>query len=236
MRISPSLVAAGLLGLAPSPAAAQDWSGEAEIVSDYRWRGVSLSNRNPAAQASVEMEAGGFYLGGFGSWVPHGGGDAGLELDASAGWRAALDARLTLDGGVALYHYPRARDCDYAEATATLGWERDAAEARIGLAWAPRQPNLIDPAGARGDNLYGFAQLEQPIAGTPLSVSLEGGYEAGVFDGAVRGGKFDWHAGVSAELGKFRLSAHYVGALRPRATVGERRGEHGLVLALGRSF
>ena len=227
-------LAAGSLWLAP-PALAQDLSGEAELVSDYRWRGASLSNGNPALQASAEVEAAGFYLGGFGSWVPRGGGAAGLEFDASAGWRAALDARLTLDGGVALYHYPRARDCDYAEATATLGWERGGTEARIGLAYAPRQPNLIDADGARSDNLYGFAGLEQAIAG-PFSVTLEGGYEAGAFDGAARGGKLDWRAGVSAGLGKLRLSAQYVGASRPHAGVDERRGEHGLVLALARSF
>lgn len=226
----------GLVWLAPLPAAAQDVSGEAGLVSDYRWRGASLSNAKPALQASVEVEAAGFYLGGFGSWVPHGGGAAGFELDASAGWRAALDPQLTLDGGLAYYHYPRTRDCDYAEASATLGWERGGTAARLGLAWAPRQPNLIDAAGTRGDNLYGFAGVEQAIAKTPLSVTLDGGYEAGVFDGAARGGKLDWRAGVAAAFGELRLSAHYVGALRPRARADERRHERGLVLALGRSF
>lgn len=236
MRSRISIAAAGLLWLTPSPAAAQDVSGEAEIVSDYRWRGVSLSNAKPAVQASVEVEAAGFYLGGFGSWVPHGGGAAGLELDATAGWRTALGESLTLDGGAAFYHYPRARDCDYAEVIATLGWERGATEARIGLAYAPRQPNLIDAGGTRGDNLYGFAGLEQAIAGTPFGVTLEGGYESGVFDGATRGGKLDWRAGLSASLGKFRASASYVGALRPRSATGERRSERGLVLGLARSF
>lgn len=235
MRIRILLAAAGLV--VALPAAAQvDLSGEAEIVSDYRYRGLSLSSGNPALQASVEAEVAGFYLGGFGSWVPHGGGAAGLELDATAGYRVALDARLTLDSGVAYYHYPRARDCDYAEASAALGWERGDTNARAGLAYAPRQPNLVDADGAGGDNLYGFVAFEQAIAGTPLSLALEGGYESGVFDGAARGGKLDWRAGVMVSRGRLYASASYVGALRPRATEGERSTERGLVLALGRSF
>lgn len=235
VRIRLLLAAAGLL--AATPAAAQvDPSGEAEAVSDYRYRGLSLSDGHPALQASVEVELVGFYLGGFGSWVTHGGGSTGLELDATAGYRVALDARLTLDGGVTYYLYPRARDCDYAEATAALRWERGDSNVRAGLAYAPRQPNLVDADGARGDNLYGFAAFEQAIAGTPLSLTLEGGYESGVFDGAARGGKLDWRAGVTAARGKLYASAGYVGVLRPRVAEGERRAEHGLVFALGRSF
>ena len=235
MRIRFLLAAAGLV--AATPAAAQlDLSGEVEIVSDYRYRGLSLSDGHPALQASVEAEVAGFYLGGFGSWVPHGGGSTGLELDATAGYRVALDARLTLDGGVTHYFYPRARDCDYAEATATLGWERGDTSARAGLAYAPRQPNLVDAAGARDDNLYGFVAFEQAIAGTPLSLAVEGGYESGAFDGAARGGKLDWRAGVTVLRGKLYASASYVGALRPRAADGERRTERGLVFALGGSF
>lgn len=230
-------LAAATAFLAAMPAAAQvDVSGETEIVSDYRYRGLSLSDGHPALQASVEAEGAGFYLGGFGSWVPHSGGSTGLELDATAGYRVALDARLTLDGGVAYYHYPRARDCDYAEASAALGWERSDTNARAGLAYAPRQPNLVDAAGARGDNLYGFVAFEQAIAGTPLGLTLEGGYESGVFDGAARGGKLDWRAGVTVSQGRLYASASYVGVLRPRATDGERRTEHGMVFALGGSF
>lgn len=227
--------AAGLV--AAMPAAAQvDLSGEVEIVSDYRYRGLSLSNGHPALQASVETELAGFYVGGFGSWVPHAGESAGLELDATVGYRVALDARLTLDGGVTYYLYPRARDCDYAETSATLGWERGETNARAGLAYAPRQPNLVDAAGTRSDNLYGFVAFEQAIAGTPLGLMLEGGYESGAFDGAARGGKLDWRAGVTVSRGRLYASASYAGALRPLAADGERRTERGLVFALGRSF
>jgi uncharacterized protein (TIGR02001 family) len=230
--------AAGLFGLSGTPAAAQlSFSGEAEIVSDYRYRGVSLSNDQPALQASAEVETkAGFYLGGFASWVPHGGGPAAVELDAIGGYRTAIAGGLTLDGNLAWYHYPSLSGGDYGEATASLGWERGATSARAGIAWAPRQANLVDSTGAPRDNLYGFAGIEHAIAGTPLSLHVEAGYEAGAFAGAVRGGKLDWRAGASVSAGGFALSASYVGALRPRAGDAELRRERGLVLALGRSF
>ena len=230
------LAAAGLLWLAVSPAAAQTVSGEAEIVSDYRYRGVSLSNGKPALQASAELDSGtGFYLGGFGSWVPHGGGSTAVELDASAGYRTTV-AGITLDGGVSWYHYPGAADCDYAEAIATLSWERGNTGARGGVAWAPRQANLIDAAGTKSANLYGFVGVEQAIAGTPISLTFDLGYEAGAFDGAARGGKLDWRGGIAVSQSGFTVSASYVGAVRPHARTGERRRENGMVLALGRSF
>jgi uncharacterized protein (TIGR02001 family) len=236
MRIS-LFAAAGLVWLAPTPAAAQiQLSGAAEIVSDYRYRGASLSNGKSALQASIEAEQGGFYLGGFGSWVPKGGGSGAVELDLSAGHRTALDARLTLEGGIAYYHYPQAQGCDYAEAIAALDWERGETSARAGFAYAPRQPGLRDATGAAGDNLYGFVAVEQGIAGTPLSLRAEAGYESGAFDGAERGGKLDWRAGVTLSRGAYHASAHYIGALRPRAVDGERRIERGLAFVLGRSF
>lgn len=237
MRLARALLAAAAWLPTLAPAAAQTISGEAEIVSDYRYRGLSLSNGKPALQVSAELDSGaGFYLGGFGSWVPHGGGSAAVEMDAILGWRAAVGGAVTFDGNVAWYHYPGAADCDYAEAAAALDWERGATNARAGIAWAPRQANLIDAGGRKGDNLYGFGEIEQGIAGTPISLSVAAGYESGVFDGAVRGGKIDWRAGASLSQGGFTVSAHYVGAVRPRATAGEAKRERGLVLALGRSF
>jgi hypothetical protein len=167
--------------------------------------------------------------------VPHGGGSTAVELDASAGYRAAI-AGMTLDGGVSWYHYPGATDCDYAEATAALGWEHGDTSARGGIAWAPRQANLIDAAGRKSDNLYGFVGVEQAIAGTPISLTVDAGYEVGAFDGAGRGGKLDWRGGIALAQSGFTVSASYVGAVRPHARIGERRHEHGLVLALGRSF
>ena len=42
--------------LAATSANAQDWSAEVGLVSDYRYRGHSLSNSTPALQASLAGE------------------------------------------------------------------------------------------------------------------------------------------------------------------------------------
>lgn len=219
-----------------TPASAQ-LSAEAELVSDYRYRGVSLSNQRPALQASAELDSGaGFFLGGFGSWVPRGGGETAVELDAIAGYRLSGPADLTLEGALAWYHYPGAAGSDYAEGSAVLRWERSNASARLGLSWAPRQANLVDGLGVRGDNLYVSAGFDQNLPGTPLSFAVEGGYEGGAFDGAARGGKLDWRARLGLSRGPVEASVSYVGAVRPGAKPDEARRESGLVLSIGGSF
>ena len=61
-------------------------------TSDYRFRGVSLSQNDPAAQASVELaHKSGFYAGAWGSTIK--GGTADVELDLYGGWRGS-------DGGL----------------------------------------------------------------------------------------------------------------------------------------
>lgn len=230
------LVTASLLGATPQGVRAQVvTSGQVEIVSDYRYRGVSLSADRPAVQAEVEIDTGiGFYLGGFGSWAPR--ASPAVELDASGGYRVSVAPGLTLDGSVAWYYYPGAQNCDYVETIAALAWEARDMNARAGLALAPRQANLREAQGLRADNRYVFVELGQTLPGAPVNFTAQAGYETGAFDGAARGGKLDWRLGIATSFQGFSLSAGYVGAVRPRAGAGERRTERGLVLALGTSF
>jgi len=234
MDLRPALLlaAAGLAALPGHAIAQVEASGEAALVSDYRYRGVSLSGDRPALQASIEAESGGLYVGAFGSWAQGGQKSARTELDGMLGYRRALGQRLTVDAGLAWYHYPGAPDCDYGEATLALGRERGGTALRAGISYAPPQRALLDASGRRWGNVYGFAGLDQTITGTPLSIGLRAGYESGPFDGSARGGKLDWSASVTATRGRFRLSGSYVGAARANA-VGGRRSERALLLTLG---
>ena len=55
-----------------TPAAAIDISGEAGLVSDYRYRGVSLSRGHPALQAELTLEhESGLYADLWGSTLGH---------------------------------------------------------------------------------------------------------------------------------------------------------------------
>src|SRR3954462_13454357 len=64
-----SAVAAILIGAVAGSAAAQ-LSGTVAGVTDYRYRGVTFSDRRPAAQAGLTYDdASGWYAGAFGSTV-----------------------------------------------------------------------------------------------------------------------------------------------------------------------
>jgi uncharacterized protein (TIGR02001 family) len=238
MRLAVKLAVAALLSLISSPASAQvALSGEANMVSDYRDRGISLSDGNTALQVNAEMETGnGWYLGGFGSWTPHGLAQGAVELSPSIGYRRSVADALTIDGSIGWYHYPDTSGSDYAEVLVALGWESGGTSAIAGGAWAPPQPALVDSNGTIGDNLYGFLAVEQSIAGTPISLTLGAGYEKGPFDGAARGGKLDWQLGAAILYGRLNLSASVTGAWRSRNVSGKRRGERGLVVSLGQAF
>lgn len=128
------------LAAVPMTAAAQksDWSasGNFSVVSDYRFRGISQTNKLPAVQGGFDLgHSAGFYVGTWGSnvgtndrdvRVPPGSpagtrpeptttagtfaGGASLEWDFYGGYRFELARNIALDLGVIYYLYPGAKD------------------------------------------------------------------------------------------------------------------------------
>lgn len=111
-----ALVAAVLTAgvLAPTAAAAADTSFAFNVgaVSDYRYRGISQTQLEPAVQGGIDLTLPqGFYLGTWASsikWIDEFGGDAHAELDFYGGWKGEVGAGLTLDVGALRYQYPNA--------------------------------------------------------------------------------------------------------------------------------
>jgi len=100
------------LGQAAAPAAApaspHTFTGNIAIVSDYRFRGISQTYRQPALQGGVDYShASGFYLGNWNSNVNEGAGfPAGnLEMDFYGGWKKTW-GDWGLDIGAIYYYYP----------------------------------------------------------------------------------------------------------------------------------
>ena len=91
MRALFCLLAALLAG--PVPAAAQggvDLSANLGLVSDYRFRGLSLSDRGPALQGGVDLEADmGLFAGAWASTIADYEG-ANAELDIYGGYAGSL--------------------------------------------------------------------------------------------------------------------------------------------------
>lgn len=83
-------------------------SGNAAIVSDYRFRGFSQTDFRPAAQLGFDItHSSGFYIGNWNSNVSDFVINEGnLEMDFYGGWRGSVLGDLGLDVGVLHYYYP----------------------------------------------------------------------------------------------------------------------------------
>jgi uncharacterized protein (TIGR02001 family) len=109
-----ALMAAALTAgaLAPTAAFAEDYSLAFNVgaVSDYRYRGISQSRLNPAAQGGIDLGLpAGFYAGAWASqisWISDAGGGADVEIDVYGGWKGEVYKGLTLDLGALTYQYP----------------------------------------------------------------------------------------------------------------------------------
>ena len=112
------LFAAAALAVASvaAPALAQDApaspitvTGNVTAVTDYRFRGVTQTNKHPAIQGGATIaHSSGFYVGGWGSSIDQGtAAGANAELDLIAGYSKTFDG-LTVDGGLLYYYYPGA--------------------------------------------------------------------------------------------------------------------------------
>ena len=172
----PNLTLAIALSTVASPALAQDAtdppppvtvSGSASVVSDYRFRGVSQSDKEVAVQGGITLaHESGFYVGTWGSnlagWGTFGG--ANLELDVIAGYKTPL-ANGTLDVGVTWYMYPGGADeTDFFEPYAKLSGTAGPATLTASVFYAPKQNALglytrslvplIPGDGRKEHNLY----------------------------------------------------------------------------------
>ena len=107
-----ALVSAGAAAQTTAPAAEapkSDWtfSGNAGLFSDYRFRGISQTNKKPAFQGGFDIgHASGFYVGNWNSNVDSAFfNGANLEMDFYGGYKLPVGP-VTLDFGALYYYYP----------------------------------------------------------------------------------------------------------------------------------
>lgn len=217
--------------LLATPALAQDEeadsssvtvTGSVGVVTDYRFRGVSLSGGDPALQggATITHESG-VYAGTWGSSIDDGGSDiyGDVELDLFVGWSGSLSEAIGLDVGLLYYAYPTNAagvDAEYFEPYATLSSTFGPVQAKLGVAYAWEQDSL-----GGNDNLYLFTKLSAGIPGTPITLNAGLGYTDGALAPPLLAGTaddtgFDWTVGASATvLGNVTLGVAYTGVEGP---------------------
>lgn len=185
-----------------SPAMAQNevqLSGNVGIYSDYRFRGVSLSDEDFAIQGGLDLSYGSFYLGSWGSSIESFNG-AETELDLYGGVQKEFGG-VNFSAGFLLFLFPGADDSNYVEITGSASKDFDFAQVSLGFNYAPDQDNIGDQ-----DNIYLYSGLSAPVGETPFSLDIGFGYE----DGAFGNHKLDWYVGTSASFYGMNFGLRYI--------------------------
>ena len=135
--LSAALVVASLAGMATEVQA--EISANVALVSDYRFRGISQSDKNPALQGGLDYAfENGFYLGTWGSSVNFDSIEdfnGSLKLDVYGGWGTDFGENSSIDLGYIYYAYPGddgGLDGDYQEFYANYGWR----DLKLGVAYS----------------------------------------------------------------------------------------------------
>lgn len=190
-------------------------SGSVAVVSDYRFRGLSLSAGDPTIQGAITLtHQSGFYAGVWGSGIEDTPVYGHTEVDLTAGWSGEVGSGLVADVGLTYYVYPNGHvgKANYFEPYASLKTTIGPATAKLGMAYAPKQDSL-----GNDDNLYLYTNLDVGVPTTPVTVSGHLGYSDGALSPNLltlkssKGG-WDWSLGASASVLKnLSLGVTYVG-------------------------
>ncbi len=123
-RITLGCIAAVLLAAIAAPSVAVEVSGNVALTSDYSFRGISQTTRDPAIQGGFDLSFdNGWYLGTWGSNVNFG-DDASMEWDLYAGWGTNINEHLSFDINYVRYEYPSEGSAlDYNELNASLAYD-----------------------------------------------------------------------------------------------------------------
>ncbi|WP_260929662.1 TorF family putative porin [Novosphingobium sp. 9] len=202
-------------------------SGSVALTSDYRFRGVSQSDKDMAVQGGLTIShKSGVYVGTWASnlsgWGTFGG--ANMELDLIGGYKTKLSEHTALDVGLTWYVYPGGADnSDFAEPYVKLSGNAGRASLTAGVAYAPRQyalanvSNAPNSRGQKQDNLYVWGDGAFAIAGTPLTAKAHLGHSSGNpglgpngTSVTPTGNYWDWSLGMDATWHNLTLNVSYV--------------------------
>jgi uncharacterized protein (TIGR02001 family) len=108
----------GLVSTLAASIAVAEFSGAANVTSDYDYRGIAQTATDPALQGSLVFQHdNGFYASVWGSSLDWGdGSDADIELDYTAGFSREIGTSgVNWDAGLLYYHYPGLSAANFLE-------------------------------------------------------------------------------------------------------------------------
>jgi uncharacterized protein (TIGR02001 family) len=201
-------------------------TGGVAVVSDYRFRGVSLSGKDFAVQPYLTLKhESGLYVGAWGSNLSENDGDD-VEMDLYAGFAGGDD--LTYDIGATYYLYPGVSNLNYVEFTGKLGSTVGPATVGVQLSYVPSQDNT-----GNDDNIYFGTNASIAVPNTPISIVGSMGIEDGAFTAGSE--KVDWSLGLNAAVAGFTLGVSYVDTNR-RTIFAPKDSSGGVVFSISYGF
>lgn len=221
MRKSILGLSAVALAVLSVPAFAQDEAapaltvtGSAAVVSDYRFRGISQSDKRFALQGGLTVtHESGFYVSTWGSSIDdYVAAGSDQELDLIAGYSRTFGAA-TVDVGVLYYYYPGSggANTDFVEPYASIKGTFGPATAKLSAAYAPKSRALsVDGGLTREDNLYVAGDLAASVPDTPLGVSAHLGHSFGPSYLTIGDEYTDWSVGATYTWSHLTFGVSYV--------------------------
>ncbi len=219
-------------------AAEHDVSFNIGATSDYRFRGISQSQLDPAVFAGADYAhtPSGFYAGVWAStikWIKDSGGDANAEIDLYGGKTGELGV-FSYDVGLIRYFYPSNAlpvSANTTEAYAQLGY------ADFSLKYSYALTNFVAWADkSDGSNYIDLSYNPELSDGYVLNLHVGRQVVKGVADADYT----DWKLGVTKDFGMFEGSLAVVGTNADKVVYnfGNRGylGKTGAVLTLTKNF
>ena len=244
-----------VLGLAflasASPAFAEETkpftvNGSATLTSDYRFRGISQTDKGFALQGSMTVtHSSGVYASVWGSSIDDyvaNGGDQ--ELDLIVGYKKTVGGT-TFDVGGLYYYYPGSSavsanyNSDFLELYGSVAQTFGPATAKLTANYAPKSAALSLGKG-KEDNLYLNLGLSSPLPNTPVSISAAVGRT--FTKSFLSGGDTytDWSLGASYTQGAMTFGLTYVDTSYGKKAIvspsGKDVAKAGLFATLGVAF
>ena len=191
--------------------AADTWSANVAVTSDYIYRGESLSDGNPAVQGSVDWNSAdasvlsGLHASLWGSSVDFGAGDpAKAELSGTVGYGGTIGV-IDVDAGITYTAYPgvsAALNYDYLETYISVGTHVGTTALTAAVNYAPAY------SGDTGRAIFVNVESE-----TPLNESFAFVGAVGYADLRPQAGEnyAYWSAGLKAAFGEYTAGVRYHG-------------------------
>ena len=216
MFLGAGLLSVSSMAVAEDAGNGFDVSGNVAFTTDYRFRGISQTDKDFALQGGFDIaHESGLYVGTWASNIDNfnaGPTDSGsqAEVDIYAGYGQEVAPGLALDFNVLYFYYPGAStqgnpEIDFVEFTPGISYENEAFSSSFSVSYSP------DYFAESGDSFYYNLNGGVPISDSGVSLDLHAGYQA-IDDNAAFGTRdyYDWSLGFSTSFFKLDWAVAYV--------------------------